>query len=189
MVANFFDLTTFPLITLGIPAIFYLLLEKDDKSLKDNFIRVLLFAIVWSVGFFGMWFSKWAISSVLLDRNIVANAFEQFSLRVSSVEFTRFDAILQNILIYKKRAYLIVLGLIGIYYIKRFVSARNRIAVNNAKYVIPLLFIALMPFAWYFVVSNHSYIHFWFTYRELLIFFFAIMCSLEYFLLNDECHG
>lgn len=189
MLANFFDLTTYPLITLGIPAIFYLLLEKDQNSIKQNVIKILLFGIVWSVGFIGMWISKWIISSIILNKNVVANALEQFSWRVSSAEFSRFDAILANVLIYHKKVYLIIFVLIGIYYIKRLINARNKITLDGIKQIAPFLCIALMPFAWYFVLSNHSYIHFWFTYRDLLIFFFAVMCSLEYLIIKtcDNC--
>ena len=32
-----------------------------------------------------------------------------------------------------------------------------------------------MPIAWYVVTGNHSYMHFWFTYRELAILIFAIL--------------
>lgn len=186
MVANFFDLTTYPLITFGVPAVFYILLENDKKSLKRNMIRILLFGIVWSIGFIGMWISKWVISSIVLNENIIANALDQLMWRTSSLEFSRFDAILSNVLIYKKRAYFAIIGLIGIYYIKRLINARKKISLINFKQVIPILFIALVPFIWYFVVSNHSYIHFWFTYRELLIFFFGMMCSLEYLLGNND---
>ena len=180
MLANFFDLTTYPLITLGIPAIFYLLLEKDQTSVKQNIIKIVLFGIVWSVGFIGMWISKWIISSAILNKNFIAGALEQFSWRVSAAEFSRFDAIMANVLIYHKKTYLIIFVLIGIYYIKRIINVRNKITLDSIKQILPFLFIALMPFVWYFVVSNHSYIHFWFTYRVLLIFFFAVLCSLEY---------
>jgi len=36
--------------------------------------------------------------------------------------------------------------------------------------------IAFLPFAWNIAVRNHSYIHYFFTYKELTIFAFAIMC-------------
>lgn len=186
MIANFVDLTTYPLITFGIPAIFYLLLQKDQVPIKHNIIKILLFAIVWSVGFIGMWLSKWIISSIILNKNVVANALEQFSWRVSSTEFSRFDAILANVSIYHKKAYLIIFGLIGIYYIKRLIDVRNNLTLNSIKQILPFLCIALMPFAWYFVVSNHSFIHYWFTYRELFIFFFAVLCSLEYLIIKTR---
>lgn len=38
------------------------------------------------------------------------------------------------------------------------------------------LLVACLPFAWYIAVRNHSYIHYFFTYKEMTVFAFAIMC-------------
>ena len=35
-------------------------------------------------------------------------------------------------------------------------------------------------------MSNHSYIHYWMTYRELLIFWLAMFCGLELLTNNEE---
>lgn len=43
------------------------------------------------------------------------------------------------------------------------------------------MFIACYPFFWYIVFRNHSYIHYWFTYREIGISIFAIGCLLSTF--------
>ena len=46
-----------------------------------------------------------------------------------------------------------------------------------------LLFIpgALLPFAWYLCTGNHSFVHYWFTFREGMIFFLAVLCLLAGF--------
>lgn len=179
MFTNYFDFLTYPLISFGIPMIFYLLLDRDKKSVKDKMLMIFLFGITWSVGYVGMWLSKWIISSVILNDNIVADGFNRFIIRSSSVEFTRFDAILNNIVIYKKRAYFIIGSFILIYYIKRLIGARNNISQDRLKQVLPILILAFIPFVWYFIASNHSYIHNWMTYRVLCIFFFSVLCSFE----------
>ncbi|WP_407374116.1 hypothetical protein [Methanobrevibacter sp.] len=180
MVTNYFDYLTYPLITLGIPVIFYLLLDEDRKSLRDNVLMIILFGVTWAVGYAGMWLSKWVISSVILNENIVADGFNRFLLRSSGGDFTRFDAVLKNVFIYKKRAYLIIGSLILIYYIKRLIGVRNDISMDRLRQAAPFLILALTPFVWYFIASNHSYIHYWMTYRTLFIFFFAILCSFEF---------
>ena len=186
MATSFFDLSTYPLVSLGVPLIFYMLMNDNQSNLKDNILKIILFGLVWSVGFFGMWLSKLIISTIILDKNIIMNAFKQFIFRTSSVEFTRSDAILNNILVYKKRAYLVIIGCMLIYYVKRAIDSKRFFKKDNFKSLIPFIIIALMPFVWYFLVSNHSYIHSFFTYRELVIFFFAIMCMLEYKLNNEN---
>lgn len=50
---------------------------------------------------------------------------------------------------------------------------------------IHFLLIAIIPFVWYMVLANHSYVHYWFTYRELAIFIFAILVWLSKNL--EEC--
>ena len=180
MSAGFFDFTTYPLITFGIPTIYYMLLENDKQTLKTNVLKIILFGLIWGVGFVGMWASKWIISSIILDKNVIANALDKLLWRTSSIKFTRIDAIWANVSIYKKIEYLMIMGLIGIYYIKRLISAKQNITKDNVKNLIPFILIALTPFAWYFIVSNHSFIHCPFTYRTLLILFFAVMCSFEY---------
>ena len=89
-------------------------------------------------------------------------------------------------MVYKKKGYLIIFSLLAIYYGKRLIDYRKNITKNNLKEILPFLFMAVIPFLWYFVVSNHSSIHFWFTFRELLIFFFAIFCSLELIIRKEE---
>lgn len=52
---------------------------------------------------------------------------------------------------------------------------KNRIRVSeNFVNVVPYLIILLMPFAWYFVLKDHSYYHAYFTYRTLTVAFVAI---------------
>ena len=179
MATSFFDLLTCPLLSFAVPMIFYLLLEKDQSNIKDNLCKIFLFGIIWSVGYVGMWVSKWIIASIILNENIVTDALNQLLFRTSSVGYSRIGAILSNVLVYKKKSYLIIFLLIAIYYIKRLRDYRNNISKNNLKELSPFFVIAMIPFVWYFILSNHSTIHFWFTYRDLFIFFFSIMCSLE----------
>ncbi|MFA5639888.1 MAG: hypothetical protein WC946_05300, partial [Bacteroidales bacterium] len=35
------------------------------------------------------------------------------------------------------------------------------------------MLIAILPYVWFFVVANHSYLHYWFTYRTQA---FSISC-------------
>ncbi len=186
MSTSFFDLLTYPLISFAIPMIFYLLLENDMSNIKNNFYNIILYGIVWSFGYIGMWVSKWVIASIILDFNVISDSINQLLFRTSSAEYSRIGAILKNLMVYKKKGYLIIFSLLAIYYGKRLIDYRKNITKNNLKEILPFLFMAVIPFLWYFVVSNHSSIHFWFTFRELLIFFFAIFCSLELIIRKEE---
>lgn len=189
MVTSFFDFLTFPLISFGIPMIFYLILEEDTQSLKNNIIKIFLFGIIWSVGYLGMWFSKWVISSLILNENVIENGLTAVLSRSTDAEFSRIDAILRNVSVYGNISYLLPIGLIIIYYVKKIFDLRENITVNKIKYLVPFILMAAIPFVWFFLASNHSYIHFWFTYRELLITFLALMCSAEFIIKKEEGLG
>lgn len=186
MSTSFFDLLTYPLISFAVPMIFYLLLDNDISNIKNNVYKFILFGIVWSFGYIGMWVSKWIIASVILDFNVISDSINRLLFRTSSAEYSRIGAILKNVMVYKKKGYLIIFSSLVIYYGKRLIDCRKNISKNNLKGILPFLFIALIPFLWYIMASNHSSIHYWFTFRELLIFFFAIFSSLELILRNGE---
>ena len=185
MSTSFFDFLTYPLITVGTPLIFYLLLENNKHTLKENVTKILLFASIWAFGYVGMWVSKWIIASFVLNHDVISNGLSVIAVRSSVEGVSRFDALFKNILIYDGY-YNVVFGLISIYYIVRLLKMKEEKTVSKLKEIIPFLLIGITPFLWYIFASNHSYIHFWMTYRILFIFFFAVMCSLEYFLAKKE---
>jgi len=51
----------------------------------------------------------------------------------------------------------------------------------NWKKAILFLLVGLAPYLWYLVLSNHSYVHWWFTYRLQAI---TVMCL--FFMLTDS---
>ena len=184
MITSFVDFLTYPAITFGVPILFYILLQK--KNIKSIFIDIIKYGLLWVVGYFGMWFSKWVIASLVLHQDIIGQSLGVASWRTSTEDFTRLDAIIKNIAIYSKKAYVVIFLSIAIYYCVRIVKNRNNITKEKLLKILPLLSIALIPFAWYFVISNHSYIHYWMTYRELLILFLGITFSAECLSIDDR---
>lgn len=52
---------------------------------------------------------------------------------------------------------------------------KNRIRISqNLVNIIPYFIIFFMPFAWYFVLKDHSFYHAYFTYRTLTVAFIAV---------------
>ncbi|MFR2300336.1 MAG: hypothetical protein ACLS6P_08785, partial [Clostridium paraputrificum] len=47
---------------------------------------------------------------------------------------------------------------------------------------IPILLVAAYPIIWFIVLSNHSDIHYWFTYRSLMISLYSIISLLLCFI-------
>lgn len=177
MLTSFMDFLTYPLVTLGIPIVFYFLL-MEKKTLFYNLIKIIKYSIIWAIGYIVMWSGKWIIGSILLRKNIITDAIEALLNRTSSetadATFTHWSVIEKNAdAMFSTPIKLLFLAtlliLLVVLITKTIMNRKNYF--SNWHY----LLIACMPIAWYIVAANHSYMHFWFTYRELSILIFAVL--------------
>ena len=177
----YFDFLTYPLITLGVPLIFYLvqdgncLPEKQRSSWKNLFLHTLS----WGIGYVGMWSSKWVIASVLTGENIIYDAFSQIAYRSGyfTEKHSYYDTLKLNLGVCNTKAILpaliCVAACIVIFRIKkRIVADRKRFPIVGA-----ILFVSLYPFLWYLFTKDHSCSHSYFTWRELGISVFGILTA------------
>ena len=173
MATSFFDLLTYPLAAFGIPLIVYFMLNKKT-TLLDDALKIIQYGFIWVIGYGGMWAGKWIVGSLLLRKNIINDAVMAILNRTSSEDFTRKDVILTNLsTMFEtpiKGIFLIVGFILVVCLIIKMVKHR-KLYLKSFHY----LLIAVMPFVWYMVMANHSYVHFWFTYRNLSVFIFAIL--------------
>jgi hypothetical protein len=164
---SYFDMLSTPLITLGLPLIVFLMLRKET-SLKEGFKELILYSAIWVIGFACTWASKWLIGTLLTDVNVFADAYENMGLHTGSEVPSRIDVIIQNIDLLPAAFLYPVLGFLFLLSVFFF----NKKGIKNS---ILLLFLSIYPIAWYFVLSGHSSIHYWFTYRSLAIFVICIL--------------
>lgn len=183
--ASYFDLLTYPLVAFGIPAALYLCCAKAD--LKTAF-RVLFFSLVgWGCGYGGMWACKWIWSAILGYPQVITQAFSALGMRSSTSDssgnsIAYLDVLRQNFFRFRVPALIPTLAYAA------FAVVWGTVRRLRARTIQPLkskwlLYIpgALLPFVWYLGTSNHSFIHSWFTFREGMIFFFALLCLLAGF--------
>lgn len=172
---SYVDFLTYPIITLGGLLIIGVLVteEKTEFIIKNS--------IMWCIGYFGMWFGKWAVASVVLRENVIQNGLEQMLFRTSSATNTMSErrisvllAVFANFSSMTNIYYIVVLILILIFLISVIKKQQNYQLKNLVKQRHYLL-IALYPFIWYGVIKNHSYDHSSFTYRALFVTIFALM--------------
>lgn len=174
MLTSYLDFLTYPLFTFGMPLIIYIAIRKP--GLKDGIFKIIQTGICWSVGYIGMWAGKWLIGSVLTRNNLFLDAVGAVENRMSSTVYeekvNRIFAVLRNLYIYRNLYGVVLAGLLLIWlvvYIWR--SGRNNIEISG---VILLLCIACMPAVWYMCTVNHSFSHYWFTFRSLAVSVFAV---------------
>lgn len=180
---SFIDFLTAPLITLGIPLILYLALctEKIDISYKNVFYELIMNCILWCFGYLSMWASKWILGSFVLRENILKNAMLQASFRTSSSLPNGDKITLLRVLILNFETILsflpkvVILGSVITIFIFSFIFRKK---TNKIMNTIPTLLIGIFPILWYILLTNHSTIHYWFTFRNLSITIFAFSISL-----------
>lgn len=181
----FFDLLTYPIVSLGVPLILLFSLSRKSGTLKKNFIQLLRYSIMWSIGYLGMFAAKWIIASIFTPNNIIASAFQAFLTRssnnVSGYTYTFLDSILCNAKMYRNGIFLILLLIIFSYAV--FLLIKNRKFHINISLILAVCAVALYPIAWYMFTINHSVIHAIFTYRDLSITWYAFATAL---LLQDK---
>ena len=182
MMTSYFDLLTYPLITWGIPIVWWLIINEENLTAKKYLEQVILLGIAWIIGYGGMWFGKWILASIVLNKNIIVEALKEVLLRTSAyneVTFSqsnRFYAIYMNWKHYNYKLYVfILLGWLCYWLTHGFFFGWSKL--SREKYPAYLL-IGCSSFAWYLVLMNHTQIHHAFTYRIFgisIAAFFAIV--------------
>jgi len=178
ILTSFFDLLSYPLVSFGIPICLYFCME-DHIDLYRSVKEFILYGMSWGIGYAGMWAGKWVVGSLLTGQDIVGEALGTARYRMSSTGFDgntvgKLETILLNVKEFIKNPLIILVVLFCLYLL--FIALKNK-QIKCAKYNIIFIVIACLPFAWYFVVTNHSWVHYAIlTFRELLISVFAIMC-------------
>lgn len=175
-VTNWLDFLTYPLITLGLPLVLHMVSAARNER-KPGCADVIKISFCWAAGYFGMWILKWCLATAVLDKNVFLEAFNQAKFRTSQsyngTEYSRIGVIMRNFRVMFKRPYLLLLGASVLYCIKQIWPVRQ----CCLRRIMPYGLTALMPIVWYVVLCNHSWIHYWFTYRILCISIFAFLCG------------
>lgn len=181
MLTSYFDLLTYPLLTLGIPLILQLNMDSITVVVK-KWRQIIESSVIWGIGYIAMWSSKWILASVILKKDIIREALSQIVYRSSSeaelgdIKISALKAIFSNLSSYTNFMFLILI-FIGLLAVAVLMVKSRRICGSLKVYAVyaPVM---LMPLVWYGIFKNHSYTHGSFTYRSLMITVYAGMCAL-----------
>lgn len=174
MCTSFFDFLTFPLFTFGIPMALCMVLLQN-KKLKVRVLFLIKNGLAWGAGYILMWMGKWFAGSLITGENLWTNALGTVATRVSSEAYGenagRLWAILRNGYIYFNKAGIIFAVLIFLWLGINLWKCHEKFAWLKIS---PLIAVACMPLLWYLIASNHSYVHYWYTFRALAVSVFAL---------------
>lgn len=187
----YFDFLTTETLTLMIPLILLLCYRHKQEQLPDMATGLRFSAsmgVFWLIGYASAWIMKWTCASIILHENVFRSSMEQAEYRINGTTenvtglAVGFSAIIRNIAclfpfsyIKKNGALLFMLLFIivlCIYYIFK--------KTKDCHLSTLLLLLGLIPYLRFVILSNHSYIHFFFTYRAQLSSILCIGLALMY---------
>lgn len=168
-VTVYLDFLTTPIVTLGIPVIFWLLSDASEHKWK----KVIMLSIMWGLGYALFWISKWGLCALTFDSSVLENAVAHAD-KWSGNDITH-GRLFMTVGVVKK--YLALIWAMN--WIWAILVAAVGMCVlpkckNWFKDNAWLLLVALMPFAWSLVLVNHNYEHFGFTWRNISVALLAI---------------
>ncbi len=183
----YFDFLTYPLFSYGIPMTVALLLAHKRGLLVKTFDgakRVITGGLFWAIGYGGMYISKWALATAFTDVNVFANAMSQLLYRMGNTQVEAEKSAVVDLSTTLVLNFYSLLKTPALVAFLLFVMALIILRIRKLKRKAPskpcqsvalgLLLLMASPFVWYAVLLNHSFLHFWFTFRELTIFAFAL---------------
>ena len=177
VLTNYIDLLTYPLVTLGVPLILWLSIRLSP-DIRENVKRILASSLFWFIGYGGMWELKWLLGSIITGENIFAEAYVSMLIRTSSsysdMTFDFWDIMERQWEAARNSVWKLALIALFVYWLYKVL----RVGKIHINLLVPYMIVAIYPFVWYFVMKNHSFLHYFFTYRELAIslYAFAAMC-------------
>jgi hypothetical protein len=132
--------------------------------------------VTWVLGYGLTWFAKWCISSVILQRDVIADGLAQAEYRtegLNAVLGDRIGAVILNLKSMFPKGAMFIIAVLGVIWLIWFF--RQHETGKRIMEVLPVLLCAAYPVIWYFVLSRHSEMHYYFTYRSLEVAIFAVL--------------
>lgn len=184
---NYLDFLDTPPITLGLPLLVLLIARRADLTTMRWSKIALLLAITcvsWALGYGLLFVSKWIFATMVTGHDALGDAISEFLYRsgttTSSAEglssFSRFDVIVRNVNTLIPEWVLV--PLIALFIAYAIVLWHDGIQRLSLQFVVCVLVVSAIPLMWFCLASNHSYVHFWFTYRNLVVSSFGIFSLL-----------
>ena len=194
----YFDFLTTEIITLLVPIIIILTIRYNQNKMtnfKSGLKFLFISTLFWVLGYVGMWLMKWILASIILKVNALDYVINAMKYRINGTGYkhprnalkSRPDLPLKVITLnintlfpldILNRLNLTKILLICIIIIEGIIIRKKDI--KKLWFSGLLLLIALTPYIRYAILSNHSYIHYFFTFRSQIISIMAIILAIIY---------
>lgn len=200
MTTAFFDFLTTETLTLLVPLLFICRIQDAKKTDSNLWAECLKCCIVWGIGYLGMWVLKWITASIVLKIDVMPYVTDHVAERINGIVVSYpltgnmyTDALVKNL----RSLFPFEYGICGAALVMVFVFIvilpvltgkvilRNNINKSNVFLYAAL---GLVPYIRYLVLCNHSFVHFFFTYRAQAASILAI-CLVIFELVEPQKAG
>ena len=183
MLTNYLDFLTTETLTLLVPLLLVLWIDLHNRTQQMHTMAVNAgkAALAWLVGYGGMWITKWILASLVLGGNVLPYITGHIRQRVGSGGLKLIlSAVARNVkclflLEYGPVGILAAIGIALILLYVGYVYHKSRI---NKPWILLMLMIGAVPYIRYMVLSNHAYLHCFFTYRAQMAAIMALIMIL-----------
>ncbi len=181
----YMDLFTYPLIVYGIPAVYALqkLYRTDDgnQTIYVWFKRLVGMGISAGAGYSLMFGLKWILAFLVVGPETMTVMKQHLLMRFSSGteerDISRVGAVVRNLAALGDSPY-VEMFFAGIVLTGLLVLMRNSKRRVDPWKIIAIALIMISPAIWWVIFANHSYLHYFFTYRSLAVEVFALFTVL-----------
>ena len=178
-IISYLDLLTFPMVGFVVPVVIYNLFNDEDEKVLKRIGYLIGNGIICILGYALTWVAKLVISDFLVGTEVLDLAFKQALFRAGITVTTDIyrEYIIRNM--FRKNMYYgftlvdtITISILSIYGLYCLFKHSYRYYLTKKK-IVYYLCVAL-PFIWYRLLLEHSFLHFFFTYRNLLITYLCL---------------
>lgn len=191
MLTMYFDFYTVPLVTMGFPLVYLLILRQEhgeSVAWKPIFRNI----GIWFLGYGLMWVAKLSLTSLLTSENALLDGFHSLFSRIGvekdldqiqsySVR-AAFDGIRETVFSDETGmiVYLLCAGVILVVAVCKVL--RGRVSAGDFRKAAPYLFFAAIPLIWFVITRQPVAIHYFFQYRTIALTHWAAGVFLHYLL-------
>lgn len=183
MMTNYLDFLTTETLTMLMPLLLLIWYDRKGKRVIKTAIEG---TVSWGVGYCGMWVLKWILTAIVFNEDVIPYVKWHIDQRLDGgheeLSLIRYmtGAIYRNILCMFPAGYGIS-GLIiatVLFIIFAFLGIKFCRKDYDKELICVLASLGALPFVRYLVLHNHSYGHYFFTYRALAASVFAAVLIL-----------
>ena len=160
---NYFDLLTFPVVTLAVPLLLLFALEGPTDP-KRVLWTVALCSFSWGFAYAFMWILKWLLATVITGRNVFADAAAQGKTRslASGEDISYVHTVARSLKRYLNNPFNIAVAAFSAYALV-FLNQSDRSSKDKARLLFGLAVPALLAMAivllWFLGMLEHSWVH------------------------------